>query len=251
MKQASFSLRTVLIIVALLVLLPTAVVLAQEIITSAEPGYVNPPDAFASQIIGDDPDEDGYVGPVVESDGAAIPFSGEGEPLDPALFNPSGELQPDDNGYTGAGTEAAIDGWSNFYYIYVAGSALRPRNSGVDWISAGSGGCMYTSGLAWSNVDVQLPEGSRVDYLRLFYFDTNTNDSLAWLTSYDGAGSKDDMVYVQSASDVGYGTTLSEYLGEVVDTTYKSYLLNWNPLSAFNETLQVCGLRIAYRLPTP
>ena len=43
MKQASFSLRTVLIIVALLVLLPTAVVLAQEIITSAEPGYVNPP----------------------------------------------------------------------------------------------------------------------------------------------------------------------------------------------------------------
>ncbi len=100
-------------------------------------------------------------------------------------------------------------------------------------------------------MDVQLPEGSRVDYLRLFYFDTNTNDSLAWLTSYDGAGSKDDMVYVQSASDVGYGTTLSEYLGEVVDTTYKSYLLNWNPLSAFNETLQVCGLRIAYRLPTP
>ena len=251
MKQASFSLRTVLIIVALLVLLPTAVVLAQEIITSAEPGYVNPPDAFASQIIGDDPDEDGYVGPVVESDGAAIPFSGEGEPLDPALFNPSGELQPDDNGYTGAGTEAAIDGWSNFYYIYVAGSALRPRSSSAEWYSSSDGGCMYTNAYVWSNMDIQLPDDARVEYLRLFYYDTNAGNSVAWITSYDGAGGYDDMVSVASTSDTGYGTTLSDYLGEVVDTTGKSYLLNWNPMNAIDGTLRVCGLRVAYRLPTP
>lgn len=251
MKQASFSLRTVLIIVALLVLLPTAVVLAQEIISSAEPGYVNPPDAFAPQVIGDDPDEDGYVGPVVESDGAAIPPSGEGEPLDPELFNPSGELQPDDNAYTGAGTEAVNAGWSNFYYLYVAGSALRPRISSVEWTSTGNGGCMYTNGYTWSNVDVQLPEGARVDYLRLYYYDTNANNSIAWLTSYDGAGGYDDMVNVYSDSNTGYGTTLSEYLGEVVDTVGKSYLLNWNPYSAIDGTLQVCGLRVAYRLPTP
>ncbi|HQL38670.1 MAG TPA: hypothetical protein PKV95_04255, partial [Anaerolineaceae bacterium] len=127
MKQASFSLRTVLIIVALLVLLPTAVVLAQEIITSAEPGYVNPPDAFASQIIGDDPDEDGYTGPVVSSPGVAVPSEGESDletlPAEPASegeFRPD-ELQPE--------APEAEPQWSGFYYDFSAGATMRPRAS--------------------------------------------------------------------------------------------------------------------------
>ena len=56
MKHVRFSLRTALILAALLLIVPGITVLAQEIISSAEPGYTAPAQALPEQIIGDDPD---------------------------------------------------------------------------------------------------------------------------------------------------------------------------------------------------
>ncbi len=250
MKRKLFSVRTLFVIITIL-LIPTSIVLGQEIISSAEPGYVNSGNDFTPQVIGDDPDEDGYTGPIYLGDGTPQEPSGEGIPLDPSFFNPSGVLQPDDNGYIGPEGQSSTNGWSNFYYLNVAGSSLRPRNSNFEWYSDSSGGCMYPGGAVWNNIDVQLPDGARVDYLRLYYYDTNSSNSIAWITSYDTAGNMDDMVNVQSAGNTGFGTSLSDYLGETIDTLAKAYLLNWNPLYAFDGSLKLCGLRIAYRLPTP
>jgi hypothetical protein len=98
------------------------------------------------------------------------------------------------------------------------------------------------------NIHVQLPEGSRVDYLRLYYYDTHpSRDSSAWLTSYDDQGSFSDLAYVTSSGEGGYGTELSPFLGEMIDTVGSSYVLNWRPNDLGTE-LKLCGLRIAYRL---
>ncbi|HNT54585.1 MAG TPA: hypothetical protein PKG95_07725 [Anaerolineaceae bacterium] len=254
MKQVRFSLRTILIAVALLCLVPGITVLAQEIISSAEPGYVAPAVTVPEQIIGDDPDEDGYTGPITVADpNADIPPSGEGVEVDLKQFLPEGEPQPDEDAYYDQiGVNAEINaGWSHFYYMNVAGSTLRQRASGNNWFASGSGGCVYANDTYnIFNLDAQFPEGARIDYLRIFYYDTSDSNSIAWLTTYDGAGGYSDRTNVYSANNLGYGTTLSDYLGETVINYNNPYLLNWRPMVADN-TMQLCGLRVAYRLPIP
>jgi hypothetical protein len=98
------------------------------------------------------------------------------------------------------------------------------------------------------NLHLGIPEGSRIDYLRVFYYDTSEEDSIAWITTYDGAGSISDITSVTSSGNSGYGTQLSDYVGEVVDNASNSYVLNWRPVQV-GTSMQLCGLRVAYRLP--
>jgi hypothetical protein len=98
------------------------------------------------------------------------------------------------------------------------------------------------------NVHLDIPQGSRIDYLRVFYYDTSSNNSTAWITTYDGAGSFSDLTYVLSEGNSGYGTNLSDYVGHVVDTTNDAYVLNWRS-SQPDSSLRLCGLRVAYHLP--
>jgi len=62
---------------------------------------------------------------------------------------------------------------SNFSYAHVAGSSLRPRTSNTEWSTDGSGGCLYVTGgntFTVYNVHLDIPIGSRIDYLRVYYF---------------------------------------------------------------------------------
>ncbi len=70
----------------------------------------------------------------------------------------------------------------------------------------------------------------------------------AWVTSYDDAGEYDDIAYVAFGHDYGFSTELSPLIGEVVDTLDNSYVINWRP-NVLGDSLQVCGVRVAYRLP--
>ena len=206
MKSIHFSLRTVLIALALLILVPGVSVLAQDFLTSAEPGYVSPEMAFA------------------------------GSPTDPNYIAPSINR-----------TDRAV----SYYYLFVAGSALRPRNNTASWNIDSSGGCIYTnSANEIFNVDLQLPDGATIEYLRLYYYDTAAGDNRAWVTSYDGADGFADLITVASTGTAGYGTTLSPLSSVVVDNFNYSYLLNWRAVTA-GETSQLCGLRVFYNLPTP
>lgn len=66
----------------------------------------------------------------------------------------------------------------SFSYIHVAGTALRPRTSNSDWSHDGSGGCLYVTGgnqFTIYNIHLDIPDGSRVDYLRVYYFLLGTN----------------------------------------------------------------------------
>jgi hypothetical protein len=98
------------------------------------------------------------------------------------------------------------------------------------------------------NIHLGIPEGSRIDYLRIFYYDASDDNSIAWITTYDGAGTFNDLTSVTSSGNSGYGTQLSAYVGEVVDNASNSYVLNWRPVQV-GTSMQLCGLRVAYRLP--
>ncbi len=74
--------------------------------------------------------------------------------------------------------------------------------------------------------------------------------SYVWVTLYDDEGGYTDVTYVPFGTDpvTGYGTKLSSLVEHVVDTTNNSYVLNWRP-NVLGSNLQLCGLRVAYRLP--
>ncbi|MBN1920531.1 MAG: hypothetical protein JW892_04755 [Anaerolineae bacterium] len=155
-----------------------------------------------------------------------------------------------------ADTQAEIAAaWSGFLYEFVAGSTLRPRFSTTTWSWGGAGGCIYATANANEvfNVPLSLPEGSRIDYLRLYFYDTSASNSTAWLSYYNGAGGLVDLpnpTGVVSSGNSGYGTTLSTYMGHIVDNLNHAYVLNWKPVVS-GGTMMLCGLRVAYRLSLP
>lgn len=239
-------------------------------------------------LIGDDADEDGYTGVVRVADQPAEASEAASAELT-ALVDTTAAPQADDNGYTGPALHAADvsaeqsevqpadapnweqffvepqpdqdgssapqgvadhspDAWSDFYYIYVAGAALRPRDSSSGWDYSGTGCVSRASGSELLNIHLAIPDGSRIDYLRIYYYDASGSNSTAWVTNYDSAGNFSDVTNVASAGNSGYGTQLSAYVGHVANTASRSYVLNWSAGTNGN-TMRLCGLRVAYRLP--
>ncbi len=147
-----------------------------------------------------------------------------------------------------AGPEAVPTVWSSFRYINVAGSILRPRASATEWTYPGGGCISAADGNDIFITHLDISHGSRIDYLRIYYYDTSASNSTAWVTTYNGAGVTTDLISVNSTGAAGYGTALSAYVGHVVDTANNSYVLNWRA-NQTGSTMSLCGLRIAYRLP--
>ena len=198
------------------------------------------------------PDQNGYEGPVPQQEEGVMQPSAMDEALPQTTWGGlTSEPQADDEEAGLSGTESEPN-WSNFYYYYAAGSVLKPRDSSVNWASAGSGGCIYLSS-GNSNVIVNLPldipTGARIDYLRLYFYDTSASqNSISWITRYDGQGGLTDITNVASTGNTGYGTTLSALVEHVVNSEDYAYVLNWRP-KVIGNTMQLCGLRVAYRLP--
>ena len=141
-------------------------------------------------------------------------------------------------------------GFSNtFHYKYVAGATLSPRDSSSGWDYSGVGCVSRASGSELFNIHLGLPDGSRIDYLRIYYYDTSASNSTAWVTSYNSTGGFSDITSVLSAGSAGYGTQLSSYVGHVVNNASSSYVLNWSA-SQNGSSMRLCGLRVAYRTPT-
>jgi catechol 2,3-dioxygenase-like lactoylglutathione lyase family enzyme len=196
-------------------------------------------------IVGDDPDENGYAGPAPQAAGA------QGEPSEVGAsalpgdrFSPSG---PDQQNWPDA-IDAGPD-WTTFYYFFAAGSTFRPRDSVTGWDYVSNGCISARGGSDLFTLHLEVPHGARIDYLRIFYYDTNAAATRGYITTYDAQGGTIDLVGVSSTGTAGYGTALSAYLGHIVDTENDAYVLNWVP-GAQGTTVRLCGLRVAYRLPS-
>jgi hypothetical protein len=251
MNNRRFRLLPTLALVALATLMAVTVVSArppaqEEVSEDLEQlAGIMPASWRVDDVIGDDPDEPGYRGPqpsTIDGDMAASEDAvGDAPDWEALMAGP----QPDKPGYG----EAKGPEWTDFYYAFVAGSSLRPRDSSSGWRYQGVG-CVYiNNGNQLMTVDLNIPAGARIDYLRLYYRDTSASNSTAWITTYDGAGAFTDLTNVSSAGNSGYGTTLSPLVSHVVNNASRSYSLNWQA-NQTGTSMQLCGLRVAYRLPT-
>ena len=160
-----------------------------------------------------------------------------------SLSPPDRPESPSDLDEPGAGDPQAT--WAN---LRVAGSALKPRESNVEWYGAGGGGCIYAAGgssAAMFNVPVYLPQGAEVNYLRMHYYDSVSANAAAWFTVYDQDGQVYEEWEVTSTGDGGTGQSVTAEFSHTVNYDLYSYVINWRP-NELSSGMQVCGFRLYY-----
>jgi hypothetical protein len=163
---------------------------------------------------------------------------------------PPESLSPPDRPDAADPLDRAIDTTYNAS-LRITGSAMRPRESDVEWREGSNGGCIYASSgdeLTVWNTPVYLPQGSTVKYLRMYYDDQNaTINCQAWFTVYDLYG---EVVEEWETCSTGTGRTFatSSEFTHTVDYDLYSYAVNWRPWN-LGDDMQVCGFRILYHTP--
>ncbi len=99
---------------------------------------------------------------------------------------------------------------------------------------------------------VLLEPGSIIKYLRVYYKDTNAADMVLYLQNFDdGINNSSILLVSTSGSATGIRSTLSAEITHTVDYSSYSYgvMAFWEP-GFFDGSVQICGIRIAYVLPT-
>ena len=137
-----------------------------------------------------------------------------------------------------------------FSYFYVPGTTLRARDSATGWDYSGTG-CAFSVGGTDRilNTELQIPEGSTIKYLRIYYNDTSVaDDVVGYISRYDTGTSTEDLISVASTGAGGVGTALSAEITHVVDNFGYAYVLIGWP-GASSSQVQICGLRVAYYAP--
>ena len=133
----------------------------------------------------------------------------------------------------------------------VTGATLKPRENDVSYTVNGDGSCAYvTAGDAstvW-NTPLHLPNGSVVDTLRMYYYDTSASNTTAWFTVYDLYGGIVDEWAVSSSTSGGNSFNDSAQINHTIDYSVYSYVINWRPIVT-GSTLQLCGFRVFYSPP--
>jgi hypothetical protein len=140
-----------------------------------------------------------------------------------------------------------------------AGTGFYPRNSTYSYAESGSGGCIYNTANPFGiyTAPVHVPEGSLIDIVRFFWYDTVASNSTVWLSQYDDHGALVDIGSVSSNGAAGFGDDAfypdyppGDPTGYVVDNYTYTLLLNWRPVVS-GSTMQLCGVRIRYESPYP
>ncbi|MFZ0548451.1 MAG: hypothetical protein WAM60_23585 [Candidatus Promineifilaceae bacterium] len=133
----------------------------------------------------------------------------------------------------------------------VTGATLKPRENDVSYTVDSNGSCVYvTAGDAstvW-NAPINLPNGSVVDTLRMYYYDTSGSNTTAWFTKYDLYGAIVDEWSVSSSTSSGNSFNDSAQINETIDYSVYNYVINWRPIVS-GSTIQLCGFRVFYTPP--
>jgi hypothetical protein len=134
------------------------------------------------------------------------------------------------------------------FFKRYAGSSFHPRDSTTTF-NYGGFGCLYrTGGSTWFTIDVQVPDGAEIDFFRIYFYDNDAdNNVIAYLYSFDGAGSADELDVAASSDTPGFSSAGSGFLSHIVDTTSESISLVVGFDEGNNSNLAFCGVRIRYQ----
>jgi hypothetical protein len=151
---------------------------------------------------------------------------------------------PDENIITDTGINVR-----QFSYYLVTGATFQGKSSTTYVYD--SAGCIYlTSAAEQIIIEMDIPNGSVIKYLRIYYRDTNADAGVTGYITYFNPGiSGIDLVNVSSSGSGGYGTALSKEITHTVDTSAFAYtLIGWPGIN--NNTVELCGMRVSYYAPT-
>ena len=141
----------------------------------------------------------------------------------------------------------AVSSTASFYNV--PGSILTPTDNATILVNDGFG-CIHASAGAGAglNAPLDIPPGSQIVLMRLYYDDANASAMGSWITRYNEYGTGyEDLVSVTSLGEAGHGSNFGN-LDHVTDTYNWRYVLNVR-LNTASPTLQVCGIRVMYYAP--
>jgi hypothetical protein len=139
----------------------------------------------------------------------------------------------------------ATEATEALYFMRFAATTFVPYSSSVSWVYSG-GGCISHTGTGdhWFDIDVQVPTGAELDYVRVYFNDTDgSNDVSAFLFTYDGAGNYTNLATAQSTGTPGFSDEGSGFFSHIVNTTNESISLR---VAVPGTTNEVCDVRIRY-----
>lgn len=184
---------------------------------------------------------------------APVNAQSEGELWDSSAEAPEGlsleNFSPPD-GPTSNGPDVAPEG-GGLVSWRVTGSALQPRENDVSYSTDSNGSCAYVtagdSSTVW-NTPIHLNNGSVIDTLRMYYYDTSGSNTTAWFTIYDLYGAIVQEWSVSSSTSGGNSFNDSSQINHTIDYSVYSYMINWRPIVT-GSSIQLCGFRIFYTPP--
>lgn len=179
---------------------------------------------------------------VVETD---IPFDN---------FVANGEGQPDTTVFASSSQEIETQMQSRApqaqYFKRAAGSNFVPRDSTVAF-SYGGGGCLQrnsNTGDSWFTLDLQLPDGAEIDFLRVFYYDADATYNInSELWAFDGAGGTTLIAEADSSGSPGYSSAGSDFFSHIVNNTNQSLVIVASIQGGVGASLKLCGVRVRYQ----
>lgn len=137
-------------------------------------------------------------------------------------------------------------------FLRVAGSNFTPRDASTTF-SYASSGCMQRNsnvGDSWFTTDLQVPDGATIDYLRVYYNDTDAGfDVHSELWAFDSAGGTTLIAEADSTGSGGFGSAGSGFFAHVVDNVAESLVIVASIQGGVGSALTLCGVRVRYQLP--
>jgi hypothetical protein len=150
-------------------------------------------------------------------------------------------------GYADPVEEAPADGQAPTaaYFKRYPGVAFQPRDSDTGYDYFGSG-CISSKGADYFVLDIQLPDGAEIDFVRMYYYDTSSSaNARMYLTSYNAQGGYSDVMYIDSGGASGYGS-VGDFTSYVIDPITEAVTLVWRP-NTTGSSMALCGVRIRYQ----
>ena len=135
-------------------------------------------------------------------------------------------------------------------FTRMAGSNFQPRNSATTY-SYGGGGCVQrnaNTGDSWFTIDLSLPDGAIIDFLRVYYYDNNPDNNInSELWAFDGAGGTMLIAQADSSGTPGYSSAGSDFFSHTVDNLNESLVVIAGIQGGVGSSVQLCGVRIRYQ----
>jgi hypothetical protein len=136
------------------------------------------------------------------------------------------------------------------HFMRAAGSNFQPRDS-TSTFSYSGGGCTQRNsnvGDSWFTLDLQLPNGAVIDFMRVYYYDdSSTYDINSELWAFDGAGGTTLIAEADSTENPGFSASGSGFFTHTVDNLNESLVIVASIQGGVGADVQLCAVRVRYQ----